>query len=1467
MATGGVATTPKNVFGFDPRSVAGCVMWLDAADSSTLTGSPVTSVRDKVGGITLTKTGSGSITTTTINSVQALNFDGTTYLTGPVPSFFSGTAFIVWKASVAIGSTWSALITWVAVVNGSTINLPAFGYQGSTSGNTVGPYTTGVGNGSPTLAVTTGNTYMASYTWNGNRATVGINGAVPTTGSQPTPYTGVSPTILIATDYTAYLQTVIGEILLYSTMVSDEQRQQIEGYLAWKWGLNTSIPTTHPHYSLRPFGRIFQPIDIEKCQLWLDAADTSAVITSGTAVTAWIDKSGYGRTLYPATGSGTTTYVSYGPGYSVKLNNSYMYTFNPVDLTTYTVFIVALAQTAVDNQAVFSAMSGLVVTGAASYNSTDSFGFYMDSLASSRLDSRFYGSLLGNPAVNPATTVTDKIPLALYTYTVTANGVLTSWINGAPGVLPTTPMAAFTYSVTAISSTATTVTYTVSSTFGLFVNSIVVISGATSPVYNGIFYVSSLTGTTFTIINTTTGGATSTATATAPGSRTNTAAGFTIGGEYYSGGFSGVSLTSIANLYEILVYNRVLTTAERQRVEGYLLSKWSIPKTVNSNYTFSTQTFSANTGTVQTWTVPGGVYYVNVTLKGAGGYHGFNQSSGAAGALITGILSVTPGSVLNIYVGKTGATVTAYGQASAGGWPGGGSALAGEEGGGGGGYSAIANSAGTTYYVIAGGGGGGTGYGGSAGAGGIYGSTSVNVNGGTAATGGTQTAGGSAGSGSSAGSYLQGGNASSAVYSGGGGGGGYYGGGGGASGGPGAPLGGGGGGSSLVNAPGFTLLTGVTGGGSAANTNGSVVISYTFTHPYLNYPPTSIPAFNPGHIQGLDLWIDAASDTSATGTIASVPDRSKNAYSVVPYSTDSLSITRNYLNGYPSYNTTISSRYSVANFYWGSEYTTFLILKGANWLYSSLVPPGTGYFNYVDSPNWDLYYVNQAFSQIDGGFVVSWALSGAPLPTINSPTSITLPSPTNTSIAISVQKVAISSTRSTSFSFTVPATAGEYSYFQLYNGTTQLQYLLNAPNGGGAPFNIYLFFGTNAYITVGPGTVVRVDVTNTIVSTYINGTLNRTDSYTNSGSAPYTLQFYVLSNGTGGTTTYSNISFDNIYGRAPNQDVLIIAGAGSGNWNMLSLGYSSGSKTVKNYSINGIQRTTPAGAGTIMAPTPPQTIILNGNNGGAAGAGPFAEFLHYNISLTPEQRQKVEGYLSWKWGLQNNLPTYHPYYKFAPAATIPYVFSMNTFTAANFNLNGTATVTTSSLQLTPNIGAASSSAFYVNKVKITNFTTYFNMTFTNTNADGSTFCIQNYACNALSGGGGYLGYYPTMPTSVAITLKTYASSAFAGETGILSTDLLTNGTLPAAAGFSGNLNSTMSLTSNTTWNFGTTVSYDGSAISWKIVNLANLSTVSYSSTINISSIVGADYAWVGFTSGTGGATESCFVNYWNYNAF
>lgn len=46
--------------------------------------------------------------------------------------------------------------------------------------------------------------------------------------------------------------------------------------------------------------------------------------------------------------------------------------------------------------------------------------------------------------------------------------------------------------------------------------------------------------------------------------------------------------------------------------------------------------------------------------------------------------------------------------------------------------------------------------------------------------------------------------------------------------------------------------------------------------------------------------------------------------------------------------------------------------------------------------------------------------------------------------------------------------------------------------------------------------------------------------------------------------------------------------------------------------------------------------------------GKMAELLFFNADLGTTDRQKVEGYLAWKWGLQANLPGGHPYAGAAP---------------------------------------------------------------------------------------------------------------------------------------------------------------------------------------------------------------------------
>jgi hypothetical protein len=240
------------------------------------------------------------------------------------------------------------------------------------------------------------------------------------------------------------------------------------------------------------------------------------------------------------------------------------------------------------------------------------------------------------------------------------------------------------------------------------------------------------------------------------------------------------------------------------------------------------------TGAAQTWNVPSGVTSITFTVKGASG----GKSNGGFGASISGTMTVTPSSTLQINVGQIGQTSASGTTATA--FNGGGSAS--RYGSGGGGASDIRTGAYalSNRIVVAGGGGGGDGSstppsgsssGGNAGypngANGIIASGGSLV--GNPGNGATQSSGGSGGAGASScgaeagtnGTLGVGGNGATASAGGSGGGGGYYGGGGAGSGcNPSA----GGGGSSYINA---TFVSGVTTSLQATRTSGSVQIIYS----------------------------------------------------------------------------------------------------------------------------------------------------------------------------------------------------------------------------------------------------------------------------------------------------------------------------------------------------------------------------------------------------------------------------------------------------------------------------------------------------------------------------------------------------------------------------------------------------------------------------------------------------------------
>ena len=105
----------------------------------------------------------------------------------------------------------------------------------------------------------------------------------------------------------------VGEMIIYNSILSTPQREQVEGYLAWKWGLQVNLPPGHPYKNTNnnynPFPSttpaktisskaIFKPTNYPGCQLWLDAFDPfgdGSQQKSPLTLTSWVDKSANAR--------------------------------------------------------------------------------------------------------------------------------------------------------------------------------------------------------------------------------------------------------------------------------------------------------------------------------------------------------------------------------------------------------------------------------------------------------------------------------------------------------------------------------------------------------------------------------------------------------------------------------------------------------------------------------------------------------------------------------------------------------------------------------------------------------------------------------------------------------------------------------------------------------------------------------------------------------------------------------------------------------------------------------------------------------------------------------------------------------------------------------------------------------------------------------------------------------------------
>lgn len=283
---------------FNPNDIDSCILWLDGADagaaSMTLSGTTVTTWYDKSGNgnNTTSYTGTPTITAAAINGIRAVYFNGSSYLQGAMTgSGTTQTIFVVGiESSGAAGNAGLVCAGKSGILDWNDVSSFAITNGGGAS-NPIVLATRTVN--SQLLPVTYTTPFLISITFDGTYVNSTFNGAVEGTAiavSGTFSYTNYSigtragSTGPGAANWLGY----IGEVIIYQNNLSITERQRVEGYLGWKWGINTALPGTLPN--LLP--------GITGLQLWLDAADpnnTGVTPSNGTAVGLWYDKSGNGN--------------------------------------------------------------------------------------------------------------------------------------------------------------------------------------------------------------------------------------------------------------------------------------------------------------------------------------------------------------------------------------------------------------------------------------------------------------------------------------------------------------------------------------------------------------------------------------------------------------------------------------------------------------------------------------------------------------------------------------------------------------------------------------------------------------------------------------------------------------------------------------------------------------------------------------------------------------------------------------------------------------------------------------------------------------------------------------------------------------------------------------------------------------------------------------------------------------------
>jgi hypothetical protein len=261
-------SSPANKFisQFSPLSISTCETWLDASDVAnfSLTGSTIITWADKSG---FSRTAAqynspnGSTFYQTLNGYPGVQFRGSNINYSPtmsnevpVNTFSNGIAMFVVFSSLDPGSTYGVLTTRTSGFLAHPFDmyneqryLGGTNQQGFTSPADIRTYT------STALFEMTAGCNLVYNEW--------INGSTIienySTGANTYDDTAVGYLYYGSRqDNYTFFNGTINEVIVYSLSTNVDfpstSREKVEGYLAWKWGFESSLPPGHPYSGAPP---------------------------------------------------------------------------------------------------------------------------------------------------------------------------------------------------------------------------------------------------------------------------------------------------------------------------------------------------------------------------------------------------------------------------------------------------------------------------------------------------------------------------------------------------------------------------------------------------------------------------------------------------------------------------------------------------------------------------------------------------------------------------------------------------------------------------------------------------------------------------------------------------------------------------------------------------------------------------------------------------------------------------------------------------------------------------------------------------------------------------------------------------------------------------------------------------------------------------------------------------------------